>query len=473
MPTTFPFTTLLDHPTKNRCAVAPRDLQPGSIVSLTSPFVSSLHRSQKSRRCSRCFLPFTSPTSKRLKCTGCPPNGSTYYCSRTCQISDFITHRYECKKRGTKSLQAAVNTFVLTHGEDGTNFPLDDYWLLRKTYYMAVFQVKSDAGNMKGLVPDLPTKLSKLSEHHIPSDVVLAESVTQSVIALEKGKVEEEDVSNLQKFFVNLLAKFRANNFGILSDLQNVIGGGVYETGAILNHSCSPNCVLVYERLEEGEEMLQKIVVIEEVKEGEELFHSYVELCQPTSERREHLNESYGFMCNCERCISEGTDNLDSKYSEILKSEYPNVKSIIEDSLASAEELMYSEDESGGTERKEYELILKALILQREYLGELHLSRYKSEALALSHSMLLASVPDAIEHCENVCEFLTRCLPQFHPLLVLQRMTLGELVQEGTKRDEEAVEIFKDVLPKLRLLYGEEHEYVGRVEDNLKFLQQT
>ena len=170
--------------------------------------------------------------------------------------------------------------------------------------------------------------------------------------------------------------------------------------GAILNHSCSPNCVLVYERLEEGEEMLQKIVAIEEVKEGEELFHSYVELCQPTSERREHLNESYGFMCNCERCISEGTDNLDSKYSEILKSEYPNVKSIIEDSLASAEELMYSEDESGGTERKEYELILKALNLQREYLGELHLSRYKSEALALSHSMLLASVPDAIEHCE-------------------------------------------------------------------------
>lgn len=50
---------------------------------------------------------------------------------------------------------------------------------------------------------------------------------------------------------------------------------------------------------------------------------------------------------------------------------------------------------------------------------------------------------------------------------------MGELVQEGTKRDEEAVEIFKDVLPKLRLLYGEEHEYVGRVEDNLKFLQQT
>lgn len=218
----------------------------GSIVSLTSPFVSSLHRSQKSRRCSRCFLPFTSPTSKRLKCTGCPPNGSTYYCSRTCQISDFITHRYECKKKGTKSLQAAVNTFVLTHGEDGTNFPLDDYWLLRKTYYMAVFQVKSDGGNMKGLVPDLPTKLSKLSEHHIPSDVVLAESVTQSVIALEKGKVEEEDVSNLQKFFVNLLAKFRANNFGILSDLQNVIGGGVYETGTRPSLSLSDDLGMRY-----------------------------------------------------------------------------------------------------------------------------------------------------------------------------------------------------------------------------------
>ena len=161
----------------------------GDCISLTSPFASSLHRTQKSRRCSRCFKPFSSPSTQRLKCTGCPANGETYYCGRICQVADFVTHRYECKKKGPRALQAAVEKFVLTHGENGENFPLDDYWLLRKVYYMAVFMAKSDGGEMQGLVPKLPKKLEVLSEHECAEDRVLADSVAASVAALEKVSV--------------------------------------------------------------------------------------------------------------------------------------------------------------------------------------------------------------------------------------------------------------------------------------------
>ncbi|GMH66777.1 hypothetical protein TrST_g7484 [Triparma strigata] len=472
---TVSFTTLKGHPMKGRCAVASRDLTVGDCISLTSPFASSLHRSQKTRRCSRCFKPFSSPSTQRLKCTGCPANGETYYCGRICQVADFVTHRYECKKKGPRALQAAVEKFVLTHGENGENFPLDDYWLLRKVYYMAVFMAKSDGGEMKGLVPKLPKKLEVLSEHECAEDRVLADSVAASVAALEKN-VEESDVTNLEEFFVRLLSKFRANNFGVLSDLQNVVGGAVFEKGAILNHSCSPNCVLVYERPEEeGEEMMQKIIVISDVKEGEELCHSYVELCQPTAERKRHLKVSYGFECSCRRCV-EDPDKLDNRYCEVVKNGYKEegVKSRVEEALASAEELMYGDEQEGeegeASEKKEYDLIMQALSLQREYLGELNLKRYKSEALALSQSMLLSSVPSAIDHCQRVCDFLNGTLPKYHPLLVLQMMTLGELIQEGGERDEDATAIFQEVVPKLKVLYGEKHEYVVRVEENLKFL---
>ena len=89
-----------------------------------------------------------------------------------------------------------MEKFVLTHGENGENFPLDDYWLLRKVYYMAVFMAKSDWGEMKGLVPKLPKKLEVLSEHECAEDRVLADSVAASVAALEKVRVGARQHSN-------------------------------------------------------------------------------------------------------------------------------------------------------------------------------------------------------------------------------------------------------------------------------------
>lgn len=275
---------------------------------MTPPFASVLSRNQKHRRCSRCFKTFDAdnPTMKRLRCTGCPADGASFYCSRECQVADFVTHRHECKKKGTKSLSYAVQTFTQVHGEDGITFPLDEYWLARKTYHLLMFNAKSDGGDISGLVPPLPASLANLVENALPEDAVLAECVAASVCAVQKGAVAESQRADLVKFFASLLAKFRANNFGVLSDLQNCIGSAVYQVGAILNHSCAPNCVLVYgDSTDDHEEQVQKIVVIEDIKEGSELCHSYVELCQPTAARRSHLLSNYGFECSCPKCEVE------------------------------------------------------------------------------------------------------------------------------------------------------------------------
>lgn len=43
-----------------------------------------------------------------------------------------------------------------------------------------------------------------------------------------------------------MLCSFQCNNFGITDDLLMPIGAGVFPAGAILNHSCDPNCVVTY-----------------------------------------------------------------------------------------------------------------------------------------------------------------------------------------------------------------------------------
>jgi SET and MYND domain-containing protein len=71
-----------------------------------------------------------------------------------------------------------------------------------------------------------------------------------------------------------------ANTFSLCDLEGNAIGAALYLEMAMLNHSCEPNCCIVFEG---SQAVLRTLRVVEE---GEELTISYLSLATPREDRR-------------------------------------------------------------------------------------------------------------------------------------------------------------------------------------------
>ena len=77
-------------------------------------------------------------------------------------------------------------------------------------------------------------------------------------------------------------------------------GAAVFPLVSGINHSCDPNCEVAY--VEDNGVM---IVARRDVAAGEELTISYVDPEMDDEDRREELEETYGFECACPKCAPE------------------------------------------------------------------------------------------------------------------------------------------------------------------------
>lgn len=94
-------------------------------------------------------------------------------------------------------------------------------------------------------------------------------------------------------------------------------GTALYTLVCTMNHSCRPNCVVVYPgRLRRcsigdvrADPLVAQVVLLGDVSAGEELTQSYISVDMDLEERRNAL-EDYGFFCRCPRCLEEEDDVL-------------------------------------------------------------------------------------------------------------------------------------------------------------------
>ncbi|KAL3897838.1 MAG: hypothetical protein SGCHY_003140 [Lobulomycetales sp.] len=93
-----------------------------------------------------------------------------------------------------------------------------------------------------------------------------------------------------------LLQIFACNNFTVTDSNLFGISEAAYTWGSLFNHSCSPNCIVVYHG------KVQRIYAARTIYPNEELCISYVD---PMSlSRKETLKQRYKFTCTCIRCLA-------------------------------------------------------------------------------------------------------------------------------------------------------------------------
>eukprot|EP00039_Didymoeca_costata_P007696 m.102834 g.102834 ORF g.102834 m.102834 type:complete len:396 (+) comp13787_c0_seq6:531-1718(+) len=160
---------------------------------------------------------------------------------------------------------------------------------------------------------DHETEIKKLQPNLYKQLCVTARlAIEKKIVPDSKQAVTEkgsEGVDVEESHIIKLLCKFHCNNFGIVNHLIVAQGAGCYPFGALLNHSCAPNCVLMYDVDPQRGHCRQIIRSIEYIKEGEEITHSYVDGIFGRSERQAQLSATYFFTCECPRCEREASNS--------------------------------------------------------------------------------------------------------------------------------------------------------------------
>jgi hypothetical protein len=256
---------------RGRCAVARRGAARGELVAAEPALVAPvLRRELWAERCAFCLA--------RLPAEGgggggrCGRCRMVHYCCREHQRADFARdHRAECV------VLAQLTASPATAGR------VEDALLLARV-------VRGGAA-----------VCSAVEAMHLDPQAQGDEAAAGEALAAAVRSAFALDGALLPgPRLPAALRRFRCNNFGVVDELYNTIAAGVFPAGALLNHSCDPNCVLAY--AQRGGTTLQVIRLLRPVLAGEELFHAYCDSAWPAPRRREYLEATYGFRCDCRFC---------------------------------------------------------------------------------------------------------------------------------------------------------------------------
>jgi hypothetical protein len=140
----------------------------------------------------------------------------------------------------------------------------------------------------------------------LPKDELLEiNSIASRYISLSGSELPLDKVSNH-------ISIFRRNNFSMFDENLHVYGKGTFPIASLLNHSCYPNCIVIFKKSEIS------VIALRDIPKGDELTIAYIDPITNYAARQKDLRERYYFECKCEFCgLKLPITNITNSYTTI------------------------------------------------------------------------------------------------------------------------------------------------------------
>ncbi|XP_050750884.1 histone-lysine N-methyltransferase SMYD3 isoform X1 [Gymnogyps californianus] len=390
-----------------------RRMRPGELLYRAEPFAYVVTKEQLGGVCERCLR-----RNEHLhRCSQCKV---AKYCGKSCQKEAWLDHKQEC--RCLKSIEP--------------NFPPDSVRLAGRIVFKLLRQSVCLSERLYSF-SDLQSNIEQLSEEMKDGLRHLAETLQLYL------KTEIQDASRLPPAidFFQIFTKVTCNCFTISNGEMQDVGVGLYPSMSLLNHSCDPNCVIVFE----GYQLLLRSV--REIQIGEELTISYIESLMPTSERQKQLIRQYCFECDCLLCQNQEKD------AEKLAGEEHAWKEVKD----AVNEVRYPKS------KEEWEQVLarcqNLLSSNMGHLPDTNIYQLKMLDCAMDACINLESWEEALYYGSRTLGPYRLYYPGFHPLRAVQLMRVGKL-QYSQDMFPEALETLKQAYNIMKVTHGTNHSLI-------------
>ncbi|XP_043253965.1 histone-lysine N-methyltransferase ASHR1 [Colletes gigas] len=429
-------------------SIRENSIKKGSTILTTKPFAYVLSSKYKTDRCDYCLK-----SGKLLKCSACQ---CVYYCNRSCQQSAWSVHNTECanlKRVSPKvvpDMARLIARIIIKLNQGGG----EEVGYYSETNYRKFKDLMSHYSDIK--------KDEKRMEHFMCLCGVLFEFLRD---------VPMPNSAELMGIF----GRICINSFNIIDLDMNSIGVGIYLGPSIIDHSCAPNAVSIFE----GTTIIIRTIEDLPCLDWSQIRISYIDIFKTTKDRRAELQSSYYFWCTCKKCeqpdvLAEAAacpnkfctypctpdtnmcQKCNTQFPEKFKETFEEVSEFSTHHLQNMKNMAYLD-------------ISKMCLKKQE--GILH-------SFNVQHVQTLQSAFDSavsLQHWEEAESYAKRLINgyliyygEIHPLTGLLYLMTGKL-QLHLDKSKQAVESLKKAKTVLTITHGEKHIFL---RENLKPLLQ-
>ncbi|XP_058791212.1 SET and MYND domain-containing protein 4-like [Phymastichus coffea] len=310
-------------PARGRLLRAARDIEPGSVLIVDRPYSFSTDLPALRTNCANCHLSFRLVNVTQIPCSACT---TVRYCSEQCaqQAWDRF-HKYECRifkyfyhndLQKCNALLAYRTVATACLGEDFIRLHENDKDSIDVTLLMDKYE-PDNYETVFGLETHCTDRQLKSYLDTAVCSIFLASCLIYSLRQLGlKVDFSEKFENILAVSFLRNIQAIECNAYEIVENVRNEetkvfeprnVGGAIYTSVSLTNHSCYPN--VVRHCFPNG---VVAVTSLRSIPKGSEILDCYGQhfLENDRDHRRRHLKMKYYFECQCEACSFDWPSKL-------------------------------------------------------------------------------------------------------------------------------------------------------------------